>query len=139
MILSCFLAALLGKLFFCLLLEGVACGSRRPLAAALYFIGSITHRVFLARCVAFLLLLVFFLDDGCGFFEDNAGGFYFRLFQGAFRLDVGHGLSLARTGTHQAVQLRILGKVVDEGNDGPTHFDQAMTGRGIVDMIHLGI
>ena len=83
--------------------------------------------------------MVFFLDDGCGLPRNEAGSFHFRLVHGAFSLDVSHGLSLARTGTHQAVQLRILGKVVDEGNDGPTHFDQAMTGRGIVDMIHLGI
>jgi len=62
-VLRSFLLTLLDKFLFGLLFDGITGGSRHPLTAALYLISSIAHRVFLARCVAFLLLLIFFLDN----------------------------------------------------------------------------
>ena len=75
-----FLVTLFDKLVFSLLLDGVTSGSCYTLPAALHMIGGITHRVFLAWCVALLLFLILFLDDGLGLFGDKAGGFRFRLF-----------------------------------------------------------
>ena len=87
-----FALPLLDKILFGLLFDGITSSSRHTLAAALYFVSSITHRVFLARCVAFFLLLVFLLDDGCGLLRNKAGSFHFRFFQGAFFLNIGHGV-----------------------------------------------